>query len=221
MRFRRLNKLRAAAGGYFWQPCPLCGQFFGGHEWRNIDGKSSSIPTSKPGMGQGICPDCTRAGLGHELIDLTPPQPADGARTSLLVNGQKVADGDYGPKTIEVIKGLSRGTSLADKMKTYKRADGEPIHGEWKLVEDQEWLDDDAGEYSEYIEETWLCIDSRKFALGELQRWCHECDEGIELDHPVNGRVYCDAHKPKGGPIKTQPYIVGEPDPVFDERGHP
>jgi len=64
MRFRALNRLYARLFGYFWLPCPLCGQMSGGHEWRDIDGKPSSIPTGIPGESHGICPDCTRAGLG-------------------------------------------------------------------------------------------------------------------------------------------------------------
>jgi hypothetical protein len=56
-----MNKLFAAIFGYFWLPCPLCGQHFGGHEWRDIDGKSSVIGTNP---GKGICPDCTRADKG-------------------------------------------------------------------------------------------------------------------------------------------------------------
>jgi hypothetical protein len=76
MRFRLLHRLYARWGGYFWLPCPLCGQHFGGHEWRDVDGKVASIPTGHPGNAlwsesEGICPDCTRAGLGYrEPIDL-------------------------------------------------------------------------------------------------------------------------------------------------------
>lgn len=51
---------------YAWQPCPLCGREFGGHEWRDIDGKTSLIPNpASPTGHRGICPACTRAGLGH------------------------------------------------------------------------------------------------------------------------------------------------------------
>ena len=49
MRFRTLNRIYASLFGYFWLPCPLCGQMSGGHEWRDIDGKPSSIPTGNPG----------------------------------------------------------------------------------------------------------------------------------------------------------------------------
>lgn len=61
--------------GFFWLPCPLCGRKFGGHEWRDIDGKPSSIPDPDPALSpgtlQGICPKCTRAGRGTDSIYLT------------------------------------------------------------------------------------------------------------------------------------------------------
>lgn len=71
-------RLRAAHRWYahrhhrFWLPCPLCDVPFGGHEWRNVGGKPSSVPdpfhppTSPDGpfMSVGICPPCTRAGRG-------------------------------------------------------------------------------------------------------------------------------------------------------------
>lgn len=64
MRLRTLNKVYAAVAGYFWLPCPLCEKEFGGHEWRDIDGKASSIPAAAGGNRVGICPDCTKAGKG-------------------------------------------------------------------------------------------------------------------------------------------------------------
>lgn len=63
----------AAAGGYFWLPCPLCGTEFGGHEWTQVNGHRMDVPdewtTDEAGVvekisGQGICPDCTAQGLG-------------------------------------------------------------------------------------------------------------------------------------------------------------
>ena len=64
----RLARLYAEANGYFWLPCPLCGQMFGGHEWGDIDGKSSTIPdgTGRPGAWRAICPNCTIAGRGND-----------------------------------------------------------------------------------------------------------------------------------------------------------
>jgi hypothetical protein len=67
VRFRALNRLYALLFGYFWEPCPLCHKEFGGHEWKDRDGKSSTIPApakGRPGLREGICPDCTRAGAG-------------------------------------------------------------------------------------------------------------------------------------------------------------
>jgi hypothetical protein len=64
MRMRTMNKLFASVAGYFWTPCPICDQYFGGHEWRDIDGLSSVIYPGGENPGKGICPDCTRAGKG-------------------------------------------------------------------------------------------------------------------------------------------------------------
>lgn len=33
--WRWLNKIYAWFFGYFWLPCPICGKYFGGHEWKN------------------------------------------------------------------------------------------------------------------------------------------------------------------------------------------
>jgi hypothetical protein len=62
MRMRTMNRLFAAVAGYFWMPCPLCDQYFGGHEWRDINGRSSVVHAEVGHVG--ICPDCTRAGKG-------------------------------------------------------------------------------------------------------------------------------------------------------------
>ena len=71
-RWRRAHHWFAASNGYFWLPCALCGHEFGGHEWRDINGLPSSVPDpTEPlgsGMGVGICPACTRAGRGVEVV---------------------------------------------------------------------------------------------------------------------------------------------------------
>ena len=74
MRIERLRAmLFAKRHGYFWLPCPLCGEHFGGHEWTTHSDKPSSIPVpGQPGLGQGICPECTERGLGkwtYEVVD--------------------------------------------------------------------------------------------------------------------------------------------------------
>lgn len=61
----------AARLGYFWLPCPLCGQHFGGQEWDDVDGHDASIPDPERQQdpdralrGIAICPNCTAAGAG-------------------------------------------------------------------------------------------------------------------------------------------------------------
>ncbi len=57
----------ANVAGYFWLPCNLCSKPTAGHEWRNAGGHMSSTPDlDDPHLGHGICPACTRAGLGDE-----------------------------------------------------------------------------------------------------------------------------------------------------------
>lgn len=54
---RFLHRWYAAWNGYFWLPCPLCHEYFGGHEWSNDN--CPSIPDSERlGIGKGICKNC-------------------------------------------------------------------------------------------------------------------------------------------------------------------
>jgi hypothetical protein len=66
---RRLAaRVIAAVGGYFWLPCPICREMFGGHEWRDYDGHQSYV------LNDGaICPGCTRAGRGCESLTTAAP----------------------------------------------------------------------------------------------------------------------------------------------------
>lgn len=48
---RWLQKLYALLFGYFWIPCPTCGNMFGGHEW----GASLMISWRR---GIATCPEC-------------------------------------------------------------------------------------------------------------------------------------------------------------------
>lgn len=57
MKFRLLNKWYANFMGYFWLPCPLCKQYFGGHEWKIGFGNSIKDESR---LGMGICPDCAK-----------------------------------------------------------------------------------------------------------------------------------------------------------------
>lgn len=71
MKFRKLNKAFAKTFGYFWLPCPLCGQETGGHEWlwQNKPNRPTAcieISTQElPITYQGICKDCCLSGKGE------------------------------------------------------------------------------------------------------------------------------------------------------------
>jgi hypothetical protein len=65
---RAVHRWYAGVFGYFWTPCPLCGAMFGGHEWKERDGKPASIPSGKPGIRDAICPACTKAGRGVDVV---------------------------------------------------------------------------------------------------------------------------------------------------------
>jgi hypothetical protein len=51
MRYRLYNRLKAHVLGYFWLPCPLCRQMFGGHE-------TGTTLYTGPHEGVCVCPDC-------------------------------------------------------------------------------------------------------------------------------------------------------------------
>ena len=55
---RWFQRLRAFFGGYFWLPCHLCGEYFGGHEWSN-----GSVLFDTPHSGEGICDNCTEKAI--------------------------------------------------------------------------------------------------------------------------------------------------------------
>lgn len=52
-RERSYQRRYARRHGYFWLPCPLCGEEFGGHE------AHGSIATEDPDRREDICPSCT------------------------------------------------------------------------------------------------------------------------------------------------------------------
>lgn len=51
---RRTARLHAYAAGYFWLPCPICGECFSGAEWATHE-KYSSIPKDDQ-SACGVCP---------------------------------------------------------------------------------------------------------------------------------------------------------------------
>ena len=51
---RFLHKLYAWTFGYFWLPCPLCGEMFGGHEWEVPE----AVLWRGENAGAGVCKNC-------------------------------------------------------------------------------------------------------------------------------------------------------------------
>jgi hypothetical protein len=52
---RWLQRMYARLNGYFWLPCPYCGQEFGGHEV--TDGM---VCSPEPGLWKIPCPECAK-----------------------------------------------------------------------------------------------------------------------------------------------------------------
>ena len=56
---RFIQWIYAFIHGYFWLPCPICGESFGGHEWaHDIYTGGGAIHPNMPSGGTGVCPDC-------------------------------------------------------------------------------------------------------------------------------------------------------------------
>ncbi|MEU4406174.1 hypothetical protein AB0F88_16760 [Streptosporangium sp. NPDC023963] len=63
--WRGVHERVAARYGMFWEPCPVCGRPFGGHEWRRVKGRPDALPVpGSLGEWSAICPRCTRNGYG-------------------------------------------------------------------------------------------------------------------------------------------------------------
>ena len=96
MKARRLvARMVAAVGGYFWGPCPICGEMFGGQEWEDYGGHSSAIPYLDGGGGMGICRGCTLDGWGcymRVLICGMVSHDCADSRRALTVRGESVPD---------------------------------------------------------------------------------------------------------------------------------
>lgn len=68
---RWAHRIYAWLGGYFWLPCPVCGEHFSGHEIGRAVGATEhldSIPLfpsmRRESPGRAICPTCIRRGMG-------------------------------------------------------------------------------------------------------------------------------------------------------------
>lgn len=69
---RWIHRVHAAINGYFWLPCPACGEKFGGHEWgKDGEGRSVSIPINGYwGNGMGVCSKASCIAKAIEMTDI-------------------------------------------------------------------------------------------------------------------------------------------------------
>jgi hypothetical protein len=56
MRFKWFEKLTANTLGYFWLPCPECGENFSGLDCSELS--QAHVPTDKPGIFRVVCKWC-------------------------------------------------------------------------------------------------------------------------------------------------------------------
>ncbi|MGH9023889.1 MAG: hypothetical protein ACRDV9_12450 [Acidimicrobiia bacterium] len=79
--------------------------------------------------------------------------------------------------------------------KTYKRADGDLIMGDYAFMTEPDCFEnDDCGEYLEVVEETWSLVESRTLKYGRTDTWCEVCDEEFTLSEPAPPPHLCAAH---------------------------
>lgn len=79
---RLLEKAKAHAGGYFWLPCDICGEPFGGHE------KPNGWLLRSPGRSTMTCPDCPGYWMEQDgrYVQLAPTLTESGP-TLMVVTG--------------------------------------------------------------------------------------------------------------------------------------
>ena len=67
---RILQQVYAFLWSYFWLPCPICGEDFGGHE------SAGTLFHSWSG-GRSVCPDCVKIAddLNKQFFATNPPPP--------------------------------------------------------------------------------------------------------------------------------------------------
>lgn len=60
---RLFHRLYAGFFGYFWLPCPKCGEMFGGHQ---VAIKTASVTCA--GTNKVVCPDCVPGLIYNALL---------------------------------------------------------------------------------------------------------------------------------------------------------
>lgn len=62
--------MRARLSGYFWAPCPICGRYYSGMEWRDFDSIECGV---NPRLGHGFCPNHETGRMKQTDIGLLRP----------------------------------------------------------------------------------------------------------------------------------------------------
>jgi hypothetical protein len=52
---RIINRIYAKMNHFFWLPCDICGEYYGGHEWKD----DHTVTCQRTGRGRGVCPKKT------------------------------------------------------------------------------------------------------------------------------------------------------------------
>ena len=66
---RFIQWIYAFIHGYFWLPCPICGENFGGHEWAHDlhTGEWLGLYPKMPTGGMAVCPDCVEKAIKQNI----------------------------------------------------------------------------------------------------------------------------------------------------------
>ena len=87
---RSLNRIYAVANGYFWLPCPLCGEYYGGHEVGSI---AVGVATGEPGIRHLVCNTCANQIMSRHqpgsVIDVDPVTHVETVRAYPSKGGNK------------------------------------------------------------------------------------------------------------------------------------
>ena len=64
-KIRWFQKIYAILFGYFWLPCPICGKYFGGHEWQDNNYTALQISQYE---GNAVCINCTEKAIKRNKL---------------------------------------------------------------------------------------------------------------------------------------------------------
>lgn len=84
------RQVRAFLTDYFWRPCPLCGDYFAGYEWTEID----QFTLAPSGTSTAICRACipeARAIAAMAVMDELTPERRERIREAVRADPEFMA----------------------------------------------------------------------------------------------------------------------------------